>query len=112
VKSFAWEEVPQVTLPLNPSQEREPFLGRKPSSNAIAQRTHFGLGIVFSDKTMDGFRSVDEQTHAEITRALPPLGRYCMFSLKAPRSPLVWPWLLRDRPYQFASDPAAAHSVT
>ncbi|MCU1331250.1 MAG: salicylyl-CoA 5-hydroxylase, partial [Candidatus Angelobacter sp.] len=29
----------------------------------------FGWGIVFSDKTMDGFRSVDEQTHAEITRA-------------------------------------------
>ncbi len=29
----------------------------------------FGWGIVFSDKTMDGFKSVDESTHAEITRA-------------------------------------------
>ena len=29
----------------------------------------FGWGIVFSDKTMDGFRSVDEETHREITRA-------------------------------------------
>ena len=29
----------------------------------------FGWGIVFSDKTMDGFRSADEETHAEITRA-------------------------------------------
>src|SRR5215469_10059364 len=29
----------------------------------------FGWGIVFSDKTMDGFKSVDEETHAEITRA-------------------------------------------
>ncbi len=29
----------------------------------------FGWGIVFSDKTMDGFRAVDEETHAEITRA-------------------------------------------
>jgi len=36
----------------------------------------FGWGIVFSDKTMDGFKSVDEETHAEITRAFPPLGRY------------------------------------
>lgn len=29
----------------------------------------FGWGIVFSDKTMDGFRSVDEQTHAAITHS-------------------------------------------
>ncbi|HSM84866.1 MAG TPA: FAD-dependent monooxygenase, partial [Candidatus Limnocylindrales bacterium] len=29
----------------------------------------FGWGIVFSDKTMDGFRSVDEETHSEITRS-------------------------------------------
>jgi anthraniloyl-CoA monooxygenase len=29
----------------------------------------FGWGIVFSDKTMDGFRSADEETHAEIIRA-------------------------------------------
>jgi anthraniloyl-CoA monooxygenase len=29
----------------------------------------FGWGIVFSDKTMDGFRAVDEETHTEITRA-------------------------------------------
>ncbi len=29
----------------------------------------FGWGIVFSDKTMDGFRAVDEETHCEITRA-------------------------------------------
>src|SRR5215468_3692327 len=29
----------------------------------------FGWGIVFSDKTMDGFRSVDEETHAEVTRS-------------------------------------------
>src|SRR5258708_10609325 len=29
----------------------------------------FGWGIVFSDKTMDGFRSVEEGTHREITRA-------------------------------------------
>jgi len=29
----------------------------------------FGWGIVFSDKTMDGFRSVDEETHAEISRS-------------------------------------------
>jgi anthraniloyl-CoA monooxygenase len=29
----------------------------------------FGWGIVFSDKTMDGFRSADKETHAEITRA-------------------------------------------
>jgi anthraniloyl-CoA monooxygenase len=29
----------------------------------------FGWGIVFSDKTMDGFKKVDEETHAEITRA-------------------------------------------
>jgi anthraniloyl-CoA monooxygenase len=29
----------------------------------------FGWGIVFSDKTMDGFRTVDEETHTEITRS-------------------------------------------
>ena len=29
----------------------------------------FGWGIVFSDKTMDGFRLADEQTHAEITNS-------------------------------------------
>jgi anthraniloyl-CoA monooxygenase len=29
----------------------------------------FGWGIVFSDKTMDGFRTIDEETHREITRA-------------------------------------------
>ncbi|HYX52336.1 MAG TPA: FAD-dependent monooxygenase [Candidatus Limnocylindrales bacterium] len=29
----------------------------------------FGWGIVFSDKTMDGFRAADEETHAEITRS-------------------------------------------
>ncbi len=29
----------------------------------------FGWGVVFSDKTMDGFRSADEETHAEITKA-------------------------------------------
>ncbi|HET6936443.1 MAG TPA: bifunctional salicylyl-CoA 5-hydroxylase/oxidoreductase [Candidatus Angelobacter sp.] len=29
----------------------------------------FGWGIVFSDKTMDGFRSVDPETHCQITRA-------------------------------------------
>jgi anthraniloyl-CoA monooxygenase len=29
----------------------------------------FGWGIVFSDKTMDGFKSVDPETHCQITRA-------------------------------------------
>jgi anthraniloyl-CoA monooxygenase len=29
----------------------------------------FGWGIVFSDRTMDGFKNADEETHAEITRA-------------------------------------------
>jgi len=29
----------------------------------------FGWGIVFSDKTMDGFRGVDPETHAGITRS-------------------------------------------
>ncbi len=29
----------------------------------------FGWGIVFSDKTMDGFRAVDPETHCQITRA-------------------------------------------
>ncbi len=29
----------------------------------------FGWGVVFSDKTMDGFRSADEETHTEITKA-------------------------------------------
>jgi anthraniloyl-CoA monooxygenase len=29
----------------------------------------FGWGIVFSDKTMDGFREVDAETHAEITES-------------------------------------------
>ena len=29
----------------------------------------FGWGVVFSDKTMDGFKDVDPKTHAEITRA-------------------------------------------
>src|SRR5215467_5375768 len=29
----------------------------------------FGWGIVFSDKTMDGFRHIDPETHAEITRS-------------------------------------------
>ena len=29
----------------------------------------FGWGIVFSDKTMDGFRNIDPETHAEITRS-------------------------------------------
>ncbi|HEX2329838.1 MAG TPA: bifunctional salicylyl-CoA 5-hydroxylase/oxidoreductase [Candidatus Angelobacter sp.] len=29
----------------------------------------FGWGIVFSDKTMDGFRTSDAETHAQITRA-------------------------------------------
>lgn len=29
----------------------------------------FGWGVVFSDKTRDGFKSVDEQTHASITQA-------------------------------------------
>src|SRR5262249_45718617 len=29
----------------------------------------FGWGIVFSDKTMDGFRQVDPETHGEITRS-------------------------------------------
>ncbi len=29
----------------------------------------FGWGVVFSDKTMDGFRSADEETHAEITKS-------------------------------------------
>ncbi|HEV2961086.1 MAG TPA: FAD-dependent monooxygenase, partial [Candidatus Angelobacter sp.] len=29
----------------------------------------FGWGVVFSDKTMDGFKSADEETHAEITKA-------------------------------------------
>jgi anthraniloyl-CoA monooxygenase len=28
----------------------------------------FGWGVVFSDKTMDGFREVDPETHAEITK--------------------------------------------
>ena len=29
----------------------------------------FGWGVVFSDKTMDGFRDADPETHAAITRA-------------------------------------------
>jgi len=29
----------------------------------------FGWGVVFSDKTMDGFKDVDPETHCEITRA-------------------------------------------
>jgi anthraniloyl-CoA monooxygenase len=29
----------------------------------------FGWGIVFSDKTMDGFKAADEETHSEITAA-------------------------------------------
>ncbi len=29
----------------------------------------FGWGVVFSDKTMDGFKDVDPETHSEITRA-------------------------------------------
>ena len=29
----------------------------------------FGWGVVFSDKTMDGFKDVDPQTHASITEA-------------------------------------------
>jgi len=29
----------------------------------------FGWGIVFSDRTMDGFKNADEETHAEITRS-------------------------------------------
>jgi anthraniloyl-CoA monooxygenase len=29
----------------------------------------FGWGVVFSDKTMDGFEDVDPETHCEITRA-------------------------------------------
>lgn len=29
----------------------------------------FGWGIVFSDRTMDGFKAIDEETHREITRA-------------------------------------------
>ena len=29
----------------------------------------FGWGVVFSDKTMDGFKDVDAETHSEITRA-------------------------------------------
>jgi anthraniloyl-CoA monooxygenase len=29
----------------------------------------FGWGVVFSDKTMDGFKSIDPETHSAITRA-------------------------------------------
>jgi len=29
----------------------------------------FGWGIVFSDKTMDGFKAIDEESHNQISRA-------------------------------------------
>ena len=38
-------------------------------SNAIAHDSTFGWGVVFSDKTMDGFRAADPETHAGITEA-------------------------------------------
>src|SRR5580658_2263484 len=34
-----------------------------------AHDSTFGWGVVFSDKTMDGFKDVDPETHSEITRA-------------------------------------------
>ena len=34
-----------------------------------AQDSTIGWGVVFSDRTMDGFRAVDAQTHGAITRA-------------------------------------------
>jgi anthraniloyl-CoA monooxygenase len=39
----------------------------------VVERNHpdstFGWGVVFSDKTMDGFEDADPETHAEITRS-------------------------------------------
>ena len=46
----------------NPSWDITVFERNRPTDT-------FGWGIVFSDKTMDGFRNVDPETHAEITRS-------------------------------------------
>ena len=49
----------------NPSWDITVFERNRPTDT-------FGWGIVFSDKTMDGFRNVDPETHAEITPPPPP----------------------------------------
>src|SRR5580704_7495502 len=46
----------------NPSWEITVVERNRPDST-------FGWGVVFSDKTMDGFKDVDPETHAEITHA-------------------------------------------
>ncbi|HWG88491.1 MAG TPA: FAD-dependent monooxygenase, partial [Candidatus Acidoferrales bacterium] len=46
----------------NPSWDISVFERNRPTDT-------FGWGIVFSDKTMDGFKATDEETHAEITSA-------------------------------------------
>ncbi len=46
----------------NPSWDITVFERNRPTDT-------FGWGIVFSDKTMDVFKTIDEETHAEITRS-------------------------------------------
>jgi anthraniloyl-CoA monooxygenase len=55
-------------LYFDPAQESKSFMGHN-RHRTQPPHGYVRLGIVFSDKTMDGFRSVDEQTHAEITRS-------------------------------------------
>src|SRR5689334_18845831 len=49
-------------------EEGQPRLGHH-RFRTQPSRGYLRLGIVFSDKTMDGFRAIDEETHAEITNS-------------------------------------------
>ncbi len=63
----------------------------------------FGWGVVFSDKTMDGFKDVDPETHSEITRRVPPLGRHRRLFQRAEIN-FRRPRFLRDRSNQTAAN--------
>ena len=67
----------------------------------------FGWGVVFSDKTMDGFRHADPETHAAITDAFRHWDDIDVF-FKGQQVHLRRPWLLRHCANEAAADPARA----
>jgi anthraniloyl-CoA monooxygenase len=63
----------------------------------------FGWGIVFSDKTMDGFRDRRPPTVRRDRAQFPSLGQ-CRRLLQGPRIISGRPWLLRHRAAETAAD--------
>ena len=67
----------------------------------------FGWGVVFSDKTMAGFRDADAPSHDAIVAELPPLGRHRR-ALPRPADPQQRPRVLRHRAQAAAEHPPGA----